>query len=301
MAPGVWCLVTLRHDPKRRVVTTVLVASAILASCGGDDTGADRTAGRTVTTIAYGDDPSQVADLVVPAGEGPFGVVVMIHGGFWRAEFDRSLGTPLCADIAAKGVAACWNIEYRRVGDGGGWPATFDDVAAAIDHLASLDDPRLDLSRVVTVGHSAGGHLAVWAAARQNVPAGFPGADPIVRPVAAVSQAGVLDLVRCADARTGGQACPDLMGGRPDEVPDRYAAASPIMLMPTPATIVALHGDFDGVVPPSQSQSFVDAARRAGQDVELVLLPKTGHFEVIDPTHGAWTEVMLRLPDLLGT
>ena len=120
-----------------------------------------------------GSDPSQVAELFLPEGDGPHPVVVVVHGGYWRARYDRSLMTDLCLDLAAHGLAA-WNLEYRRVGGGGGWPETFLDVAAGVDALASLEAP-LDLENVLAVGHSAGGQLAFWAAARPTLPPGRPG------------------------------------------------------------------------------------------------------------------------------
>ncbi len=146
--------------------------------------------------IAYGSDPSQFAELTRPSGASR-GVVVVIHGGFWRAQYDLSLGRPLAASLAEEGWTA-WNLEYRRVGNGGGWPQTPDDVSAGIDKLAEVDG--LDLSRVVTLGHSAGGHLAVWAAGRQRLQ---PWTDAKVPVTAAVSQAGVLDLAGAASLGAG--------------------------------------------------------------------------------------------------
>lgn len=219
----------------------------------------------------YGDHPSQFAELTLPAGE-PRGVVVVVHGGFWRQRFGLELGRPLAADLAAAGFAA-WNIEYRRVGGDGGWPATFDDVAAAVDALAGTG---LDLSRVVAVGHSAGGHLATWLAARPS---------PAVRVRGVVSQAGVLDLVDAAARGVGSGAVEDLLGGSPDAVPDRYASASPIALLPIGVPVVCVHGTDDVNVPIRQSERFVAAA---GDAAELVTLPGVEHFAVIDPAVDAW-------------
>ena len=138
----------------------------------------------------YGTGPDQYGELFLPPGERRPGVVVVIHGGFWRAIYDASLGRPLASSLAERGRVA-WNIEYRRVGNGGGWSTTFQDVADAIDHLGALD---VDPSPVVAVGHSAGGHLATWAAGRTCLPASSPGSSPRVPVTAVVSQAGVLDL-----------------------------------------------------------------------------------------------------------
>ena len=171
--------------------------------------------------IAYGDHPDQVGNLHLPLGEGPWPTVVLIHGGFWRWGWDRTLMTPLAHDLARRGIAA-WNIEYRRVGQsGGGWPGTLEDAAAAIDQVAELDE--VDGGRVVSLGHSAGGHLAVWLAGRHRLPVGAPGAVPRVRPRAAVAQAGVLDLARGSTENLGNGACQGLLGGEPADVPERYA------------------------------------------------------------------------------
>src|SRR5262245_12149353 len=150
----------------------------------------------TRSTHTYGSHASQIGELFLPAGTGPHAVAVVAHGGYWRAHYDRSLMVGICLDLAAHGVAA-WNLEYRRVGGGGGWPSTFEDIAAGIDFLEHLDAP-LDRSRVSAVGHSAGGQLVFWAASRPSLPAEAPGADPRVVVQAAVSQAGILDLTLAA-------------------------------------------------------------------------------------------------------
>src|SRR6478672_2621297 len=174
-------------------------------------------------TIPYAPGPHRFGELTLPGGP-PRGVVVVVHGGFWRHAYDLSLGRPLAADLAAAGFAA-WNVEYRRVGGGGGWPATFDDVAAAVDALAgpvqAAVGEELALDRVVALGHSAGGQLAAWLAARPGLPPGAPGANPRVTLRGAVSQAGVLDLVDAAEQGLGEGAVPDLLGGPPSAVPDR--------------------------------------------------------------------------------
>ncbi|MGE3257614.1 alpha/beta hydrolase family protein [Pseudonocardia sp.] len=241
--------------------------------------------------LTYGPDASQFGELTLPAGAGPVPVVVVVHGGFWRARHGLELGRPLAADLAGRGYAA-WNVEYRRVGNGGGWPATVEDVAAAVDLLAGPGQDaavgRLDLDRVVAVGHSAGGHLAAWLAARPGLPAGTPGAAPRVRLRGVVSQAGVLDLVDAAERGVGRGAVTAFLGGLPAEVPDRYALASPAARVPLGVPVVAVHGDADPNVPLRQSERFVAAARAAGDPAELVRLPGTDHFAVIDPGTAAW-------------
>jgi acetyl esterase/lipase len=250
-------------------------------------------------TIAYGDHPDQVGNLHLPAGDGgsPWPVVVLIHGGFWRWGWDRTLMTPLARDLAGRGYAA-WNIEYRRVGqEGGGWPGTLEDVAAAADAVPGLDG--VDAARAVTIGHSAGGQLALWLAARQRLGAGVPGAGPRLRPVAAVSQAGVVDLARGAEDGLGDGACEGLLGGGPGAVPDRYAAASPAALLPLGVPQLLVHGARDDIVPPGQSRAYAHAAHAAGDEVELVELAEADHFDVVEVEHAGWAAVITRLPRLL--
>jgi dipeptidyl aminopeptidase/acylaminoacyl peptidase len=223
--------------------------------------------------------------------------VVLIHGGFWRARFDLSLGRPLAADLAARGYAA-WNLEYRRVGAGGGWPATFADVAAGIDLLATLP---VDASRVVAVGHSAGGHLAAWAAGRAKLPPDAPGAPGpgFTAVTAVVAQAGVLTLADCARDGAGGAAAPDLMGGGPDERPEEYRLADPVAAAPVPAPVLCLHSRGDANVPFAYSERYVAAATAAGGDARLVEL-HGDHFTLIDPAAPDWAAVITALPGLLG-
>ena len=212
-------------------------------------------------------------------------MVVVVHGGFWRARYDRSLMTDLCVDLAAHGVVA-WNIEYRRVGAGGGWPETFADVATATDLLADLDAP-LDLARVASVGHSAGGHLAFWIAARPTLPDGAPGSDPRVRVVAAASQAGVLDLRLAARLPPSDEPTLALLG-RPELHPDRYELASPRERLPLGIPQLVLHGDGDDTVAIEIAHSYAEAARAAGDPCELRELPGTGHEEHIEADSGEW-------------
>jgi acetyl esterase/lipase len=255
-----------------------------LAACSSGPTPAAGTDGPV--RFDYGPDAGQFGELTLPAGDGPVPVVMVVHGGFWRSSFGLELGRPLAVDLAGAGVAA-WNVEYRRVGSGGGWTATFDDVAAALDRLAGLD-PRLDLDRVVAVGHSAGGHLAAWLAARPGLPAGAPGAvgaggGRTVRLRGAVSQAGVLDLVDAVEQGVGGSAVTDLIGGTPARFPDRYALASPVARVPIGVPVVSVHGTDDVNVPIRQSERFA-----AASGDELVTLPGVEHFAVIDPGTEAW-------------
>jgi acetyl esterase/lipase len=224
--------------------------------------------------------------------------MITIHGGSWQVRYGKIVMRGLVRDLTRRGWAV-WNIEYRRVGGGGGWPATFEDVALAIDHLATLDDPRLDLERVELLGHSAGGHLALWAAGRENLPAGAPGAldgSPRVRARRVISQAGVADL---ADAyrRWGGEAVRALMGGAPDELPERYGAGDPIRLLPVQIPVLLVHGVRDETVSVKLSRNYAAAAREAGGQVELVEIegPAGGHRAHLDPRGEAWAAVTQRL------
>lgn len=230
---------------------------------------------RAATVHAYGEHPSQFGELSLPDGT-PRGVVVVIHGGFWRQAYGLDLGRPLAADLAARGWAA-WNLEYRRVGNGGGAPATLDDVAAGIDALADLGP---DLSTVVTLGHSAGGHLAVWAAARGR----YDAWAERVRVTAAVSQAGVLDLRSAYDLGLGGGAVEAFLGHRPTDADDRY---DPVRQVPLDVPVWCVHGEADDTVPIAQSRAYVAAATEAGGAAELVET-SGDHFVVIDPTSVAW-------------
>lgn len=233
----------------------------------------------------YGDHPSQFGELTRADGAAR-GVVVVIHGGFWKAAYDLSLGRPLAADLAAHGWTA-WNLEYRRVGDGGGVPATFDDVAAGIDALADVEG--LELARVVTLGHSAGGHLAAWAAARGRFPRWRPERVPVT---AVVTQAGVLDL---AEAHTAGlgSAAVAAFAGPPGPA---YEELDPARQLPLDVPVYAVHGTADELVPPTQSREYVVRTRRAGGEAELVELAGADHFTLIDATSDAWrtTRALLR-------
>ena len=241
-------------------------------------------------TVAYGDDPSQYAELSLPAGP-PRGVVVVIHGGFWKAQYDLSLGRPLAADLAERGWAA-WNLEYRRVGagegGGGGAPATLDDVAAGIDALA--DVPGLDTSTVVTLGHSAGGHLAAWAASRGRSDRWAER----VKVTAVISQAGVLDLRSAYDEGLGGGAVEAFLGHPPGPADD---PVDPTRQLPLDVPLWCVHGRDDDVVPIHQSRGYVAAARAAGAQAELVEAAGD-HFVVIDPAADAWASTLSILDGL---
>lgn len=217
--------------------------------------------------LEYGDHAAQWADLRRP-DRAPRGVVVTIHGGFWRARYDASLAEPLARDLTRRGWATL-NVEYRRVGDGGGVPATLDDVAAAIDLLAVV--PDLDRTRVVALGHSAGGQLAAWAAGRLRHDR-WAGGVPVTH---VISQAGVVDLERARRDRLGDGAVDAFVGSD-------LALADPDQLPQVPVWCVHARDDED--VPFSQSEEYV---ARPGGTATLVEVTG-GHFGLIDPAHPAW-------------
>jgi len=249
--------------------------------------------------LRYGDGAEQVADFWYPAGGlGGAALIVFLHGGFWRAAYDRVHARPLAVALAAAGYAVVLP-EYRRTGQpGGGWPGTFDDVALAVDVLPGLVaglGPQP--GAVVLGGHSAGGHLALWAAARAGLPPGSPWAVAGAAALAdgVVGLAAVSDLTSCARQRLGRGAAQALMGGEPQRYPERYEAADPALLLPLPVPVRLVHGAEDGIVP---SQMSVDFAREAGAvavgggGVSCEVLPRCGHFELIDPLSAAWPVVL---------
>jgi acetyl esterase/lipase len=230
--------------------------------------------------------------LTPPEGrDAPWPVAVLIHGGYWRARYDLRLQDRLAGDLAGGGWAV-WNLEYRRLGwrSRGGWPVTFEDVAAGIDSLGRIE-ARLDLARVIAIGHSAGGQLALWAAARGGLPGGVPGAEPVVRLAAAVAQAGVVDLREAARLGLSRGAAASLLGGTPVKLPARYDVASPIERLPIGVPQLLVHGDADDSVPIELSRRYAARAAEGGDPCELVELPGCGHFEHLDPTSHAWRVV----------
>lgn len=219
----------------------------------------------------------------LPAGPGPHPVAVLIHGGFWRAKYGLDYMDALQIDLVGRGFAT-YNLEYRRVGhDGGGYPGTLHDVAAGVDHLAEIAaELALDLSRVALIGHSAGGHLALWCAGRDQLPAGAPGAGPLVQPQLVIGLAAVIDLTRAAADGLGDGAIQEFIGGEPAEHPEAYRVAQPML---DPATTVLIHGDNDDRVPLEQSQQYAD-------QVQVVVVPNEDHFDVIDPSTRSWAAAL---------
>lgn len=252
----------------------------------------------------YGSSRMNVADLWLPeaseAARPP--VVVLVHGGYWRAVFTKRLMEPLAREVVRRGWAA-WNVEYRRTGlggGGGGWPATFDDVAAAVDHVGAISG--VDSTRVVCCGHSAGGHLAMWVAGRHTLPVGCLGSATAGHRASiglrgVVSLAGVVDLA--AASRGGGAtAVARLLG--PDPGGERLRAASPLDLVPLGVPQVLVHGTDDTTVPPSMSEWYRRRAADAGDDVTVALVDATDHRDVIRPGSAAWSVATAHIARLFG-
>jgi acetyl esterase/lipase len=245
-------------------------------------------------TYAYGADPDQHADLRLPTGEPPtagFPVAVLVHGGYWRSRWRSDLMDAMAADLTGRGVAT-WNVEYRRP-DAHDWDATTADVAEAMRALAHVDAP-LDLRRVVVLGHSAGGQLAVrWAA--------DVAADPraVVRPLLTVSLAGVLDLVEGERRALSGDAVVAALGGTPADRPDVYRASTPRHRLPLglPLAVVLARDDDPDLL--AIGRDFASSARDAGDDV-VVLEQDGDHFTVIDPTSAAWPAIVRLVLDRVG-
>lgn len=238
------------------------------------------------TTHAYGPRRDQVADLRLPDGDGPHPVAVVVHGGFWEERFGRETTTALAVALALAGWAS-WNVEYRRLGGGGGVPTTLADVLAATEAVRKVD-ADLDRTRPVAIGHSTGAQLALWLAGTERVGA-------------AVGLAGVCDLEHAARVGLGDGAAVRFAGGTPEEVPEAYRAADPMRRLPTGVPQLLLHGSADPNVPSEHSRRYEQAARRAGDRCELVELDGANHFDVIDPRSEAWTRIVAELDELRPT
>jgi acetyl esterase/lipase len=278
-------------------VTTPMPLDAYLALTGPAPT----------AHVAYGTAPSQFAELFEPAaaGPGPHPVAVIVHGGCWTREFGGiTQMRNMAGALAAQGIAV-WNIEYRRYDEeGGGYPGMYQDVATAMDRLRVLAPQyQLDLSRIVLVGHSAGGHLAQWAGSRARLPRSSPlyMADPLPVPVV-ISLGGLADLrneaalIQSSCDRSSAQ----LAGTASAARPDIYADTSPAEMLPSGVRTVLIHGEHDTVSPPRVGSDYAHRARAAGDAAELVVLPGASHYDEVAATSPAWLIVAAQIRQALG-
>jgi acetyl esterase/lipase len=258
--------------------------------------------------LQYGPAPQQFGDLWIPSAaayRSP--LIVFVHGGWWSAAYDLSYASFLCAAMKAMGVAV-WSLEYRRVGDpAGGWPGTMQDIAAGMDHVLQLAEAfPLDTNRIIAAGHSAGGQLAFWLAARHHIPhtSVLAQSQPKLALKGVVGLAGAVDLRLTLDLgglftfTNGGPAVKALMGGPPAQVPDRYAAADPGELLPLGLPQILVQGDEDDQIPPALPARWAQAAKRQGDPVDIKIVPGADHFDVVDPQSNAWPvtrDALLRL------
>ena len=259
--------------------------------------------------IPYGRNASQFGDLWIPdlKPKALCPLVVFFHGGWWKSAYDLGYAGRLCAAFKAAGIA-CWSVEYRRVGNlGGGWPGTFLDAAAGFDFIEQLAERfPLDLTRVVTMGHSAGGHLAFWIAGRHHI---APSSELFrshlqIKLRGSISLAGAVDLRLLLELATSEVFAHDkeevvrLMGGQPRVVPDRYRAGNPGDLLPFSAPQILVQGTLDDQIPPELPQQWVEASRRSGSRSQFHLMDGLDHFDVVDPTTSAWP-LLLRITQSL--
>jgi acetyl esterase/lipase len=256
--------------------------------------------------LPYGHEPSQYGELRLPTSRGPHPVVVLVHGGCFRQEYAGASSIGAMADALKREGIATWSIEYRRLSEpGGGWPGTYRDVGAGVDYIRQLAPRyRLDLSRVVILGHSAGGHLAHWTAARPRLE---PGSALYVehpfKPRGVVNLAGRMDMtvgIEEYEATCDIPVVRMLLGGLPGQVPERYAQVSLPGLLPLGVRQMMIWGSREDYVPAQQAQGFLAAAQRAGDDVQLRIVPGAGHFETASPSSSAWPVVLGAIDSLLG-
>lgn len=302
--------------PRRAIVTSAVLGGSILALAGcmatsavpSVDTnfaGSVRLDEVTVQRVEYPsrggptDPEKNWADLYLPAGAqqvDSIPLVVLIHGGEWQYQLGADIFDPLARDLASRGMAV-YNIEYRRVGSGGGWPLTFHDVADALDHVVEVDRrfPQITTEDEVVVGHSAGAQLAVWGGTRHLLEDDDVGAGPAFRPTRVVSIAGPLDMGYAATH--GDDRIVTALGGTPTEVPSRYAMVDPLQNIAPDVPVVAIHGTHDTMVAPENSARYVEAVRRMNGRARLDLVDGEDHVSIVSGDSPAYARVLDTISD----
>lgn len=303
------------------LIATVVVG-LVLTSCSSDDdpqasgpstTGAEPVTmsttenGVRVERIAYptrGDaDPDQNwGDFYLPSGKHTVDtvpLVVLIHGGSWKSKLDAQTMRPYALDLVKRGMAV-YNVEYRRVGSGGGWPTTFSDVADALDHVPAIDrrHPEITTDDELVVGHSAGAQLATWSGTRNKLNPNELGADPKFRPTRVVSLAGPLDMVYAA--HHGNDRIVTALGGTPEQVPDRYASVDPVQNIDPTMPVIAVHGDKDTLVPPILSERYIDAVEQQNGIGDLVIARGEDHVSIVSADSRVYGTILDIITDASG-
>jgi acetyl esterase/lipase len=255
--------------------------------------------------VSYGPGSDQKAELWLPPGDGPHPVVILIHGGCWKTSYGTLRGlAPIADDLKTWGFAS-WNIEYRRLGQtGGGWPGTYLDIAKAVDKLRDLaPQHQLNLSRVIVMGHSAGGHLAMWVAARHRLPVGtqlyVENPLPVLGVINLAGPGDMESFIPFEKESCQGTVVELMLGGSPAQFPERYAQASAIKMLPLGIPQILIWGERDDILPLSVAEAYEKAANAAGDPVVLQVFPGIGHFETLSPLSSCWPVVRCAIESLL--